>query len=192
MAYDARQQLSQVQNRLIPALELFLSLDELTRQLNIMEGLVERETPAQREMWRRKIGELREDVVSIRRQGEYFDRMVSMNYRQEQERSQLMARRRRRGNESDVQNLADEQSSLDQSRVMMNELLASGSASLNSLVAQRRKLKGVKRTVINIGNKLGLSNSTMRMIEKRDATDFYIVIGGMVITLFVIYIVWFW
>ena len=106
LAYDSRQKLSQVQNRIIYPSELFLSLDELSRQLGIMESLVERETPAQREMWRRKIKELREDAVAIRKQGEYFDRVVSANYRQEQERNQLMARRRRRakGNETDEQN----------------------------------------------------------------------------------------
>jgi len=193
LAYDSRQKLSQVQNRIIYPSELFLSLDELSRQLGIMESLVERETPAQREMWRRKIKELREDAVAIRKQGEYFDRVVSANYRQEQERNQLMARRRRRakGNETDEQNLADERNSLDQSRVMMNELLASGSASLNSLVAQRQRLKGIKRTVLDIGNKLGLSNTTMRMIETRDATDFYIVLGGMVMTIIIIYVVFF-
>ena len=193
LAYDSRQKLSQVQNRIIYPSELFLSLDELSRQLGIMESLVERETPAQREMWRRKIKELREDAVAIRKQGEYFDRVVSANYRQEQERNQLMARRRRRakGNETDEQNLADERNSLDQSRVMMNGLLASGSASLNSLVAQRQRLKGIKRTVLDIGNKLGLSNTTMRMIETRDATDFYIVLGGMVMTIIIIYVVFF-
>mmetsp|Transcript_29973 Transcript_29973/g.44045 ORF Transcript_29973/g.44045 Transcript_29973/m.44045 type:complete len:209 (-) Transcript_29973:1441-2067(-) len=193
LAYDARQQLSQVQNNIMQASELFLVLDELSRQLNIMDSLVDRETPAQREMWRRKIKELRDDAAAVRRQGQHYDRLMSAGFRQERERNELMARRRRRdaARENDESNLADESTSLDQSRIMMNDLLASGSASLNSLVEQRRRLKGAKRMVLDIGNRLGLSNSTMRMIEQRDATDFYIVIGGMAITVIVLYVCWF-
>lgn len=59
-----------------------------------MENFALRETPAQREMWKRKILELREDAQSIRRQGEHYDRMVSSGVRQRRERDELLARRR--------------------------------------------------------------------------------------------------
>ena len=191
LAYETRQQLSQVQNRLMPASELFLSLEELNRQLNIMEGLVGKERPSQREIWIRKIRELRAGSLAVRREAENFDRIISANYQHEQQRSKLMARRRRRGNESDQQNLADEANSLDQSKVMMNEIIASGTESLRMMRDQSARLKSVKRTVLDIGNKLGLSNSVMKSIEKRDATDFYIVMGGIVIILFILYLAWF-
>jgi Golgi SNAP receptor complex protein 2 len=45
LAYDSRQQLAQVQNGISYPSELFLSLDELSRQLEMMEKLVFRETP---------------------------------------------------------------------------------------------------------------------------------------------------
>ena len=38
---------------------------------------------------------------------------------------------------------------------------------------------------------MGLSNATMRIIERRDVTDAYLVFAGMVVTLIVIYICWF-
>ena len=98
LAYDSRQQLSQVQNGSMHASDLFFSLDELGRQLSLMEQLVQRETPAQREVWRRKILELREDAQSIRRQAQYYDRMVNTNLRQQREREDLMRRRRVRKN----------------------------------------------------------------------------------------------
>ena len=50
----------------------------------------------------------------------------------------------------------------------------------------------VNRKMLDIGNKIGLSNSTMRMIERRDATDAYLVFGGMIITLLVLYFLYFW
>jgi hypothetical protein len=36
-----------------------------------------------------------------------------------------------------------------------------------------------------MGNKLGLTQSTMRIIERRDITDAYLVFGGMIVTLLV-------
>eukprot|EP00978_Attheya_sp_CCMP212_P028556 scaffold98964_cov35-Attheya_sp.AAC.1 len=64
LAYDARQQLAQVQNGLLPPSELFMLLEEISRSLDIMENLLSRETPSQREVWRRKILELRDDANS--------------------------------------------------------------------------------------------------------------------------------
>jgi hypothetical protein len=52
-------------------------------------------------------------------------------------------------------------------------------------------MRGVKKMVLNIGNTLGLSSQTMRMIENRDENDMYLVFAGMFVTCIVIYIVWF-
>mmetsp|Transcript_29545 Transcript_29545/g.39310 ORF Transcript_29545/g.39310 Transcript_29545/m.39310 type:complete len:206 (+) Transcript_29545:240-857(+) len=170
------------------ASELFLSLDELNNQLSIMESLIHKETPAKREMWRRKILELREDASSIRRQGEYYNRMVTAGARQKQEREELMRRRRvRKGGGDDYENamndLADESQSIEQSHQMVGEIIASGQASLTGLVGQRQRLRGAKRVLLDIGNKLGLSNSTMRTTEQRDITDTYLVFGRMIVML---------
>lgn len=160
-----------------------------------MENLSFKETPAQREMWKRKILELREDAQSIRRQGEHYDRMVSAGIRQRRERDELLSRRRKNrtnNNGDEMQQLSEEADSLQNSNMQMNDLLASGQASLSSLVAQRSRMRWVNRKMLDIGNKIGLSNSTMRMIERRDATDAYLVFGGMIITLLVLYFLYFW
>jgi Golgi SNAP receptor complex protein 2 len=197
LAYDARQQLSQVQNNLISASDLYASLDELQRQLDLLEQLLSRETPAQREIWRRKILELRDDSSSLRRQGEYYSRMVNSNLRVQREREELLTRRRRRREvgmgdaDSEMQDYAEESQSLASSQNMVGELLMSGQAQLSSLVDQRRRMRGVKRMVLNIGNTIGLSQNTIKMIEKRDENDMYLVFFGMVITCIVIYVVWF-
>lgn len=197
LAYDARQQLSQVQNNVINSSELFISLDELQRQLDLLEQLLARETPSQREIWRRKIYELREDASSIRRQGEYYSRMVNSNLTVQMEREELLTRRRRRRDvgmgdaESAMQDLAEESTSLGTSQNLVGDLIMSGQAQLNSLIDQRRRMRGVKKMVLNIGNTLGLSRQTMRMIERRDENDMYLVCTGMLVTCIVIYIVWF-
>jgi Golgi SNAP receptor complex protein 2 len=179
--------------------ELFLSLEELSNQLDMMNTLVLKETPAQREVWKRKIQELREESINIRRQGEQYDRIVNTNVRQQKERDELLTRRRQRKNknnqystteEHDLTNLADEAQSWQQSQYMVTDLIANGEASLNSLVEQRQRLGGVGKFLGQIDDRLGISNSTMRIIERRDITDAYFVLGGCVITCIVIYFVW--
>ena len=92
--------------------------------------------------------------------------------------------------ESAMQDYADESVSLAASQNMVGELLMSGQNQLNALIDQRRRMRGVKRMVLNIGNTIGLSHQTMRMIEKRDDTDMHLVFGGMALTCIVIYLVW--
>ena len=199
LAYDARQQLSQVQNGTMTAADLGMVLDELDRQLDLMEDLVLRETPAQREKWKRKISELRQESSTLRQQGQ----TASDNYRRrttsyQAEREELLRRRRGRGGqgggaeeESDMQNLAGEAQSLDQSHFMVNSLIGQGEANLSELVNQRQRLRGVRGILTDIGNRLGVTQSTMRIIERRDITDAYLVAAGMVVTCIVFYLVWF-
>lgn len=176
--------------------ELYLSLDELNMQMDIMEQLVLRETPAQREVWKRKIMELREESNSLRRQAENYDRRANANVRHQRERDELLRRRRQRAphsniDERDMSNLADEGQSLQQSHFMVNDLINQGESSLNNLIDQRNRMGGVMGVVAEMGNRLGLTQSTMRIIERRDITDAYLVFGGMIVTLLVLYVVWF-
>jgi Golgi SNAP receptor complex protein 2 len=139
-----------------------MSLEELSNQLDIMEQLVLRETPAQREVWKRKIKELREDSIAIRRQGDHYDRIVNTNVRHKKERDELLTRRRQRKEYSsmegrDLTNLADEAQSWQQSQYMVSDILANGEASLNSLVEQRQRFSGITRFLGQISDSLGIS-----------------------------------
>jgi len=196
LAYDSRQQLAQVQNGVLHPSDLFCSLDELSNQLEMMNQLVLREAPAQREVWKRKIQELREETEGLKRQGENYDRIVNTNVRHQKERDELLTRRRQRKEyssteERDNLNLSDEAKSWNQSHYMVTDLIANGEANLNSLVEQRQRMTGVSKFLGQIDDRLGISNSTMKVIERRDFTDVYFVLGGCVITCIVIYFTWF-
>jgi Golgi SNAP receptor complex protein 2 len=199
LAYDARQHLAQAQHGTVSVTELYMVLEELNRQLDCMDDYVQRETPAQREVWKRKITELRQECITLQQSGEATAAYSNRQQQQQQrnsygnDRDELMLRRRKRrqGDESDLGNLADESQSLQQSHNMVGDLLASGQASLTGLVDQRQRLRGVKRVLVDIGSRVGLSQSTMRIIERRDITDAYLVAAGMVVTCIVIYFVWF-
>mmetsp|Transcript_350 Transcript_350/g.488 ORF Transcript_350/g.488 Transcript_350/m.488 type:complete len:213 (+) Transcript_350:166-804(+) len=197
LGYDLHQQLSQVQNDIISASVLSITIDELKHQLDILDQLLYRETPAQREIWRRKILELREEASSVQKQSESYSRMVNANVRVQRDRNELLKRRHnRRRNEGlgDAENamhdLANESQSLSNSENMVGELIMSGRTQLNSLVDQRNRMRGIKRTVVNMGNKLGLSNATIKQIDNMDENDAYLVFAGMIVTCIVIYFVW--
>ncbi|XP_043271680.1 Golgi SNAP receptor complex member 2 isoform X2 [Venturia canescens] len=64
-----------------------------------------------------------------------------------------------------------------------------GSGILDGLRSQRMTLKGAHKRLIDIGNTLGLSNTTMRFIEQRGRQDGFILVAGMLLTCFVMILV---
>ena len=89
-----------------------------------------------------------------------------------------------------MRHLAGESASLEQSHFMVEGLIGS-QASFESLQAQRHRLRGIHGVMAGIDDKLGLTQTTMRLIERRDNSDAYLVAAGMVLTCLVIYFVWF-
>ena len=67
-------------------------------------------------------------------------------------------------------------------------MIAHGENTLSNLQEQHSMLKNVKRKMITITNSLGLSNTLLRMIERRSASDKYILYGGMIITVIVMFL----
>ena len=204
LAYDARQQLQQIQQQqqqpgmtgMAKASDLFMVLDELDRQLNIMEEeMVLRESPAQREKWKRKIRDLSQVSAHLREQGQAAEFHQRQQSTYQSEREELLRRRRGgkdKSSESDMQMLAAESESLESSHRMVNSLIDQGSANLGNLQRQRHQLRNVRGMLNDIGNRLGLTQSTMRIIERRDITDAYLVAACMVVTLIVLYLAWFY
>jgi Golgi SNAP receptor complex protein 2 len=61
---------------------------------------------------------------------------------------------------------------------------------LYGIKEQSSMLKDVKRKILNVTNSLGLSNTLIRLIEKRNTSDRYVLYGGMVITCVIMFLVW--
>jgi len=86
-----------------------------------------------------------------------------------------------------VDDLMEEGQSLGRSANQMDELMETGRASLDSLRQQRERLKNTHRNALTMLNKLGLSNSVMRMIESREKNDRVVLAVGCVIVLAVLW-----
>lgn len=83
------------------------------------------------------------------------------------------------------------QSARNSSR-MMEETLATGVAILSKYSEQRDRLKRAQRKALDVLNTLGLSNSVMRLIEKRNRVDRWIKYAGMVLTIVILFFFWRW
>ena len=73
-----------------------------------------------------------------------------------------------------------EQERLFRSHREIDDMLSQGSDTLSSLRGQREVLKGARSRVLDIANTLGMSNTVMRLIEKRASKDKVILFGGMI------------
>ena len=71
----------------------------------------------------------------------------------------------------------------------MDALIDSGRNILGNLRDQKGILKDAQRKVLDVMNTLGLSNTVMRLIERRTAQDKWIFWGGVAITLVVMTLV---
>lgn len=81
------------------------------------------------------------------------------------------------------------QNSLQNANRGVDEMLHTGANALESLRSQRMTLKGAQRRIMDMANTLGLSNHTMRLIERRAKQDKFVLLGGILVTLFVIALV---
>lgn len=108
------------------------------------------------------------------------------------EREQLLGQRFTANPELTAINIdyaLQQQNSLNNAHQGVDEMLHTGAGTLESLRMQRNTLKGAHRRIVDMANTLGLSNHTMRLIEKRVGEDKFVLIGGMIVTLLIIVIV---
>lgn len=72
----------------------------------------------------------------------------------------------------------------------IDDMISSGTNILSNLREQGGMLKGVQRKVLDMMNTLGLSNTVLRLIERRSSQDKIILFGGMILTCIIMFLVW--
>lgn len=68
-------------------------------------------------------------------------------------------------------------------------MIGAGSSILSNLRDQGSVLKGAQKKVLDLANTLGLSNTVLRLIERRAVQDKYILYGGMIVVLICLYLI---
>ncbi|XP_047309589.1 membrin-11-like [Impatiens glandulifera] len=149
---------------------------------------------SQRDLWKRKVEQVAEEADSIR---ESLDRYLVRNEKRVQEvkdRAELLGRAN--GESSHILRIFDEeaqamQSARNSSR-MLEESYATGVAVLAQYAGQRERLKRAQRKALDVLNTVGLSNSLLRLIEKRHRVDRWIKYVGMFFTIIILIAFWRW
>ncbi|CAN1132332.1 MEMB11 [Linum perenne] len=143
----------------------------------------------QRDLWKRKVEQVAEEAESLK---DSLDRYSARNQRrtkEAQDRAELLGRAN--GESSHVLRIFDEEAqamqSVQNSKRMLEDSLSTGTAILMKYSEQRERLKKAQRKALDVLNTVGLSNSVLRLIERRNRVDTWIKYVGMGATIIILY-----
>jgi len=91
-----------------------------------------------------------------------------------------------------VDALLAERTSVAHSHSMVDEFTDLAGSVLGSLRQQRGVMKSAHRKVLDVASTLGMSNTLMRMIERRTTGDKILVYGGTLLIVALIVLIWYW
>jgi len=171
-------------------------LETLWANSERLEMLASKEPVARRQAARSRVDQLKGDIQHL---GAALQSMASRREarRREAEERELLLKTEFTTNaasrESETSIMIDRalehQASLTRTNQYMDNVLGQGAEILQSLQDQRDVLKGAKRKLLDVANSLGMSDTVIRLIERRSVGDKYILIGGMVATCVFMFIV---
>ena len=176
LKYELEVQLRAVEQGNGDAGDCGMGLRELFTQINTLRQLLNAERPERRNLWKVKIDELGHEAQFLSNDL----RRVTNFHQHQRERDSLFRRRAGAAPSSAHDDLLEAEDSYARSGNQVDELMETGRASLDSLRAQRERLKNTHRNALDMINKLGLSDTVMKLINSRNRQDRKIVIGGFV------------
>ncbi|XP_017493202.1 PREDICTED: Golgi SNAP receptor complex member 2-like [Rhagoletis zephyria] len=193
------------------------AIDERVKQLEAildrLEMSVNKATPAQRSSLKFKLDQLRQEHRQLKTTlGTIHQRRLHRE-REQREREELLHRRfttndslhQRSGlfgadqhqqtTNIEMPNSSEQYFSQEGDRLhgfhrQVDDMLAQGAAVIGSLREQRASLQSVRSRIVEVLGTLGLSNSVMRLIEKRVLTDRYILFALMALFTLFMFLVW--
>lgn len=179
-------------NKTIKIADIYLGLDDMLKRLENLDLLALQESKQRRDDYRRRISHLKSSHLHIKLSLDNYAKKCNYNHH-EYQKQLLFSGVKIDSNENSYYDIEKQESdSLNKSKKMINEYIQTGQETLSELLSQRERLKGVQRKVFDIMNYLGLSNTIMRSVEKRDAIDKWIVIAGILIVLALLYFILFY
>lgn len=175
---DLQKQLAQLQ-------KISVDMDGLWRMQSM------REAPSKRDIWKRKVEQVAEEADALR---VALDRFSIRHHRRQVEdaqRQELMQRRAEGRVAMDLGAEVAARKSIANSKSVVEEAYQTGIGILSAMSGQRDRLKSAQRKVLDVLNGLGMSDSVLRLAERRIALDKLIAYGGMAaLTLTLIALFW--
>ncbi|KAL8172435.1 hypothetical protein V2J09_024239 [Rumex salicifolius] len=178
LSYAIRRDISQLQS-------FCVEMDRMWRSITVR---------SQRDLWRRKVEQVVEEADSLK---DSLEKYLLRNQRRTQEareRAELLGRVN--GDSAHVMRIFDDEAqamhSARNSARMMEEAYSTGVAILSKFSEQREHMKSAQRKALDILNTVGLSNSVLKLIERRNRVDTWIKYAGMIVTIVIVIMFWRW
>ncbi|XP_054711930.1 Golgi SNAP receptor complex member 2-like [Uloborus diversus] len=167
-------------------------LDCINDNLSKLDMLVNKEVPTRRVAARVQVDQLKYDCRHYQTSLQNAVHRRLVREQENREREELLSKKFTTNEQNTtimIDHALQHHQSLNNAHRGMDELIGSGSSILTNLREQRVTLKGTHKKILDIANTLGLSNTVMRLIEKRTYQDKYVLFGGMLITCVVMFLV---
>uniref|UniRef100_A0A8C4PZA5 Golgi SNAP receptor complex member 2 n=1 Tax=Eptatretus burgeri TaxID=7764 RepID=A0A8C4PZA5_EPTBU len=167
-------------------------IEDMSIRTERLDVLARKELPSQKQKAKLRVQQLQYDVMHLRAALEACQQRREQRELREREREELL-KKPFSTNDADTAIAMDEalqvNTSLHNVHHGLDELLGSGRGILDGLRDQRQTLKGARTKLLDLANTLGLSNTVMRLVERRGGQDRVIVVVGMIVTCIVMVLV---
>lgn len=145
---------------------------------------------SQRDLWKRKVEQIAEEADSMKQSLDKYFLRNQKRMMEAKERADLVGRAK--GDSAHILRIFDDEaqamSSVRNSSRMLEEASATGEAILFKYSEQRDRLKRAQRKALDVLNTVGLSNSVLKLIERRHRVDNWIKYAGMILTIVVVFV----
>ncbi|XP_035233039.1 Golgi SNAP receptor complex member 2-like [Stegodyphus dumicola] len=167
-------------------------LDSISDSCSKLDILVNKEAPNRRVAARVQVDQLKYDFRHYQTSLQNAIHRRMLREQEIREREELLAKKFTANPQNTaimIDHSLQHNASLQNAHHGIDELIGSGSSILTNLRDQRVTLKGTHKKILDIANTLGLSNTVMRLIEKRTYQDKYVLFGGMIVTCIIMFLV---
>ncbi|CAG2189771.1 Golgi SNAP receptor complex member 2-like [Mytilus galloprovincialis] len=169
-------------------------IDVIIKNCERLDVLVNKEQPTRRANAKLRVDQLKYDCQHLQAALRQIQHRRYQRDDEERQREALLTRSFTTNDQGDTSIAMDaglqHHTKLRDSHRGMDNLLDHGQSVLENLREQRMTLKGAHKRILDIANKLGLTNTVMRLIEKRTYQDKFILFGGMIVSLVLMFLLW--
>ena len=168
---------------------------ELQRAARELEGAV-RAAGEGGAVWRQRVEQIAGEASALGLALEKFSGREQCRQLEERQRAELLMRRAGQGKDAAgaamkaIDEEANMRRSVAASHQQLENIFAQGGATLVQMSGQRERLKRAHKKALDMLNKIGLSESLLKIAERRQKVDKMIVYGGMAGVSLLVLLVW--
>nr|CAG4638124.1 EOG090X0GIP [Chydorus sphaericus] len=164
-------------------------LEEITSNIQRLDILVNKELPVRRREARLKVDQLKQDRLMLQNAIYALQQKRLQKEQEAAAREELLSQTFQPNNRETTLNMdhsLQHHTALNGIHRSLDDIWETGNAVLDGLRSQRSVLKKAHRRLLDVTSMLSLSNSVMRLIERRSTQDKFIFYGLAILTCLVI------